>query len=174
MLNTLDKIQLRKLALEKRATFSSELSVQITQKILNSLDFKDAKNVALYLPIRNEIDISGLLKVKGKNFYLPRCNENSLEFVKYEGVKSLILGKFNILEPAGEKINPEILDVIYIPALMANSLCYRLGYGKGYYDRFFNENNTKAKKIIIVSKELILDEFIQDKFDYKCDEIISA
>ena len=84
------------------------------------------------------------------------------------------MGKFNILEPIGEKINPSILDLIYIPALMANNNCYRLGYGKGFYDRFFAVNTTTAKKLIVVAKELVLDDFVQDEFDYKCDGIISA
>ena len=57
---------------------------------------------------------------------------------------------------------------------MANKKCYRLGYGKGFYDRFFAKNNIKAKKIIVISNELISDEFVEDKFDFQCDEIISA
>lgn len=174
MLKTLDKSNLRKMALEKRATFSRDLSVEITQKILNSQEFKYAKHIALYLPIKNEIDISGLLNVKNKKFYLPRCNQEQLEFVEYNGMDSLSLGKFNILEPIGIKINPEILDIIYIPALIANSSCYRLGYGKGYYDRFFAKYKLKARKNIIVAKELILDEFVEDIYDCKCDSIISA
>ena len=174
MIKITDKTSLRKFALEKRATFSCDLSVQISHEILTSSDFKKATNVAIYLPIKNEIDISGLLNVQDKNFYLPRCSENELEFVKYNGMESLKLGKFDILEPVGEKINPEILDVIYIPALIANSSCYRLGYGRGYYDRFFANFNIKARKYIIIAKELILDDFIQEKHDFKCDGIISA
>lgn len=169
-----DKKELRKIALEKRALFSRDKSIEITQKILNSDEFKIAKNIALYLPIKHEIDITGLLNFKSKNFYLPRCNNNDLEFVKYNDINSLVLGKFNILEPIGDKIQPDILDIIYIPALMANSACFRLGYGKGYYDRFFKKYNLKAKKYIIVARELISDEFMQDEFDYKCDGIISA
>ncbi|MBR5304152.1 MAG: 5-formyltetrahydrofolate cyclo-ligase [Candidatus Gastranaerophilales bacterium] len=174
MNNVLDKSNLRKMALEKRATFSRDLSIEIVNKILNSADFKNAQHVALYLPIKNEIDISGILSIKEKCFYLPRCNGCELEFVKYNGASFLTMGKFNILEPQGCKVNPEILDIIYIPALIANSSCYRLGYGKGYYDKFFAKNKVKAKKIIIVPKKLILDEFKHDEYDYKCDEIISA
>ena len=56
---------------------------------------------------------------------------------------------------------------------MANKKCYRLGYGKGFYDRFFAFNEIKAKKVIVVAFNLISNEFIQDDLDFQCDEIIS-
>ena len=146
----------------------------IVSKILDSSAFKVSKNIALYYPIKNEIDISGILKARFKNFYLPRCNEGKLEFVKYTGDENLKIGSYGIKEPIGEAINPEILDIIYVPALMANSENYRLGYGKGYYDKFFAQNNINALTLIVVARELISDEFRHDKFDYKCHGIISA
>lgn len=174
MLLISQKKELRKYALNKRAQFCPDLSSKIIHKILNSSDFKNAKNIALYYPIKNEIDLRGLLNVQNKNFYLPRCKNNELEFVLFECFDNLITGEFNIPEAQGDKINPEILDIIYIPALMANRKFYRLGYGKGFYDRFFAKNNLKAKKIIVLANELISDDFIEDEFDVKCDGIISA
>ena len=179
MLTLLKKKDLRKQAYEIRNKLASSgenpiKSQRIISKILNSSDFINAQNIALYYPIKNEIDITNLLKVQDKNFYLPRCNSNELEFVKYVDDKHLFIGSFGIIEPLGDKINPEILDVIYIPALMANTDNYRLGYGKGFYDRFFAKYNLKAKKIIVLANELINNSFVQDKNDYKCDSIISA
>lgn len=178
MINTLDKTTLRKKALEKRmsAEFigdNSRCSKRILSKILSSSDFVLAKNVALYFPIKNEIDITPLLKIKEKNFYLPRCNNNDLEFAKFISYDSLKLSKWNILEPLGEKINPEILDVIYIPALMANIEGYRIGYGKGFYDRFFNKYKLKAKKVIVISDRFISEIGFQESNDVKCDYLIS-
>ena len=171
----LDKKTLRKNALNKRMSnpfvkFSSDI---IVKKITSSLIFKNAKHIALYLPIKNEIDLTKLLENKDKNFYLPRCNDLELEFVKHQNKNDLVQNKWGILEPTGNKINPEILDVIYIPALVANENNYRLGYGKGFYDRFFSQNKIKAKKIIVISKEFILNDFVQDEFDVKCDAILT-
>ncbi len=171
-----NKNELRKYALEKRKASRVSGVTEINSKrivsaILNSKEFKKSNNIALYYPIKGEIDITGLLNVKNKNFYLPVCKDNELEFLKYEN--KLVSGKYNIPEPTGEKINPELLDIIYIPALMANGNCYRLGYGKGYYDRFFASHKIKALKIIVVANELISNNFIQDSNDYKCDMILS-
>jgi len=170
------KQKLRNYALEYRKKIQEKgicdiNSGMIVNKILNSDDFKTASHIALYMPIKGEVDITRILKISTKNYYLPRCVGNELEFAKYEP-NSLVLSKFSIPEPQGEKINPEILDIIYIPCLMANKKCFRLGYGRGYYDRFFANHNLKAKKIIVVHNELISDMNFQDKYDYKCDSIL--
>ena len=67
MILTNDKITLRKQALQLRKTIalSGELKNKnsiIVQKILNSQDFKKAKNIALYYPIKNEIDLTSLFR----------------------------------------------------------------------------------------------------------------
>ena len=179
MISTKNKTELRQYALRLRKSIAvsgdlkNKTSV-ILQKILNSDDFKRAKNIALYFPIKNEIDLMRLLSCADKKFYLPRCTNNELEFVECKDVGDLIIGEYNIPTPAGVKIEPEILDVIYIPALMANKSKYRLGYGKGYYDRFFAKNKISAKKIIVVASELLSNDFVEDKIDIQCDEIISA
>ena len=170
----IDKKTLRKEALSKRAEFNKKKESLILTKILNSADFKNAKNIALYFPINNEIDITPLLNTKGKNFYFTRCNDDILEFVKFESKELIVCGKFNIPEPIGQTINPQILDLIYIPALMANKRCYRLGYGKGYYDKFFAKEKISAKKCIVIACELICDKFIEEENDFKCDCLISA
>ncbi len=174
MKTIIKKEELRKIILKKRlAKNSIKTSSLIVSKIINSKDFIQADNIALYYPIKNEIDITPILKIKNKNFYLPRCNNQELEFVKFTGFNSLKKGAFGIFEPIGKKINPAILDLIYTPALAANSSFFRLGYGKGFYDRFFSNNQIKAKKIIVISSEFFTNDFIQDPFDVALDGIIS-
>lgn len=178
------KEELRKYALEKRLDIVPKLpgiSNLAVFKIINSRFFKKAKNIALFYPIKNEINLLSLLQLDDKNFYFPKCtDDNNLEFLKYENINktdfalNFVQDKYNIPIPKGDKINPCELDIIFTPALMANLKKYRLGYGKGYYDNFFKKHEIKAKKVIIIAKEFISDEFVEDKFDVKCDLIISA
>lgn len=175
----LSKSDFRKQAKELRASLAqngvtAKKSLLIVSKILNSEEFKNAKNIAIYYPIKGEIDLLGLLNVKGKNFYFPRTNGLNLEFVKYNSADDLFEGCFGEKIPQGEAINPEILEVIYLPALMANKNNFRLGYGKGFYDRFLEKNAIHAFKVIVIADELINNDFKEDKFDYKCHKIISA
>ena len=146
------------------------ISNKIVQNIVDSKIFKNASNIALYYPLEGEIDLRELLKNKDKTFYFPKCIENNLYFAKYDG--NFKKGCFGVYEPVSGCINPNILDVIFIPALCCNEQCYRLGYGKGFYDRFFRENKINAKKIIISAKCFITNEFVQDDYDYKCDYIL--
>jgi len=172
-----DKFELRKYATTKRNKMFENgqikvISDLIVSKILNSSEFKNAKNIALYYPIKSEADITKIMKIRNKNFYLPRCKNMEIEFVKYDSNLNLIKGCYGIYEPTGKAIKPEILDLIYIPALMANSKGYRLGWGKGYYDRFFTKNKISAKKIIVIGNEFISDNFVEDENDYKCDMVL--
>lgn len=76
---------------------------------------------------------------EGKEVYLPKVHASSpvLKHVRYREPESLVSGPYGIPEPAGdETIVPEKLDLILVPLLAADTQKNRLGYGKGYYDRF--------------------------------------
>ena len=149
------------------------ISDNIVSKILCSSDFYQAKNIALYYPIKGEVDITPIMRASNKNFYLPRCRNSNLEFVKYNKSANMTISNFSIPEPLGCAINPKILDLIYIPALYANNDCYRLGWGMGFYDKFFARYKISAKKIIVLASNFVSDDFIQDDFDYKCDMVLT-
>ncbi len=173
-----NKNKLRKAALQKRNFLAQTNSIKrissaIVSKILNSAEFLIAKNIALYYPYKNEVDLLSLINFKGKNFYFPSCVGAELKFRKYIPDAGFKIGKFGIKEATGEIISPKYLDLMYIPALIANSRKFRLGYGLGFYDKFFSKNNIKAKKIIVVPKIFINNTFVEDKLDVKCDKILS-
>ncbi|MBQ9150148.1 hypothetical protein IJX73_04370, partial [bacterium] len=84
MITIQNKNELRKYAMQKRNSFADSGVLEnkssiIIQKILNSSEFNNSNHIALYFPIKNEIDLTSLLNLKDKNFYLPRCNNNELE-----------------------------------------------------------------------------------------------
>ena len=79
--------------------------------------------------------------------------------------------KFNIMEPCSEPIEPELLDIIIVPALMADKNGYRLGYGGGFYDRFLPLCKN-AFKIVVVPKELFIAKLPHDEFDVKVDKVL--
>lgn len=176
-MNYATKPELRKSALILRKNLFQkgiiqEKSLLIQKEIFNSDIFQNAHHIALYYPYNGEIDISPLLNCKNKVFYLPRTCGLDMDFVKYDS--ALKKGQFGIMEPAGETVDPRILDVIYIPSLLVNSKGYRLGYGKGFYDRFFKKNKElKAKKILISLSCFLSNDFCEESFDEKCDMIIN-
>ncbi|MBR1616747.1 5-formyltetrahydrofolate cyclo-ligase, partial [bacterium] len=151
----------------------NSFSKKIVDKIINSKEFDSAKNVALYYPLDGEINLLDLLKIKNKSYFFPRCKGDNLEFVKFVSQDAMYVDKYSIKVPKGESVIPEIFDVIYVPCLLANKDCYRLGWGKGYYDRFFSSNTLKCKKCIVVLSEFISDEFEIQEYDFQLDMLIS-
>jgi len=103
--------------------------------------FSEAATIALYAPIRNEVDtalIFGEARRVGKRVLYPRvCNEEML-FYEVEDAGELKQGAFGILEPCvtGEGLPPDAADLIVVPGVAFDSSGHRLGFGKGYYDRF--------------------------------------
>ena len=152
------KNQLRKVALQKR----KELDVvSLSEKVMNNLfsldEYKKAQNIMCYFPLKYEIQTQDCLKDISKTWYLPRVNGKELEVCKYEPTK-LSKGNFNIQEPVNDKINDlSIIDFIIIPCVAADKNGYRIGYGKGYYDKFLPLLSNSCKKVLLVYSDLLLE-----------------
>ena len=63
----------------------------------------------------------------------------------------------------------DILDIILTPALCVDKNLYRLGYGAGYYDRFFKNEKIRALKIIPISENFLCEKIPADEYDIPCD-----
>ncbi len=180
-MNNITKQDLRNLCRQKRQKLFNDghiekISTEICSKISKSAVYKNAKNIMLFYPKAAELNVLKLLDIQseGKNFYLPRCKENSISVCPYKGCDKLILNNFNIEEPITEPISDvEILDIIIAPALCADKRGNRLGYGKGFYDRFFSNPKLRAKKIVIIPEILLFKTIPADIHDKKCNFIVT-
>lgn len=163
------KSNLRIKAKEIRKTLNIQLkSRQAAEKIRQSEKYKTAKHVLIYYPLKYEINLLNLLK-DNKSFYLPKINNNEIQVCPYSD--KLVLSKYNTSEPCTNPINPDILDLIIVPALMADKNHNRLGYGGGFYDRFLS-NFPNINTILPIYKELFVDNLPTENFDMKISEII--
>ena len=168
------KSQLRKLALQKR----KELDVDtLSKKIMNNLfsleEYIKAQNVLTYFPLKYEVQTQSCFSDNSKTWYLPRVNGSDLEICKYDSTK-LLKGNFNIQEPTNQQIlNFDFLDMVIIPCVAADKNGYRIGYGKGYYDRFLPNLSSDCKKVVLVYSELLFDNVFPDVFDVSVDVLIT-
>ncbi len=150
-----------------------KISSAICQKITELKAFKEAKNVMLFYPKYGEINLLPLINSK-KNFYLPRCLGESMEICAYSAGDELFENKYKILEPKTSALKTlDCLDIVFVPALCADKKGNRLGWGMGYYDRFFREKNIKALKIAVVPKELLFEEVPKNALDVPCDIVVT-
>ncbi|MDC0943246.1 5-formyltetrahydrofolate cyclo-ligase [Pelagibacteraceae bacterium] len=107
---------------------------------------------ALYYPSNFEVNILKLLEsnyMKNKKTLIPVTEENNLmNFFPWKKNEVLSVNKFGLLEPI--KSHAEIPDVMLVPVLAFDSEKFRLGYGKGFYDRYLNKYLKKFKNILTV------------------------
>ena len=134
------KSDLRQQLKQKRQNISAKthqaLSQIIVEKIQTQEIFKKALHIGIYYPIHAEVDVLGLLKNQDKTFYLPHINsQNMLEFRQVKVLKNLVPNQWGIPEPKESHLKG-IPSLLIIPMLGFDIECHRLGYGKGYYDRF--------------------------------------
>lgn len=114
-------------------------SRQIAEYIHSLNEFRESKVLALYSPIKNEVETELIFyhakKAKKKILY-PRVEKDSLVFSVVNNLSELKRGKFGIPEPPSSAANfsPEEIELFIIPGVAFDTKGFRLGYGYGYYD----------------------------------------
>ena len=170
------KSELRKFAKDFRKTLNiQEVSDKILQIFFDSDIYKNSSNIALYYPFGNELNIKPIFNNDTKKFFIPKINDNDeMFFVEYKLESELIEGKYGISEPAlSNEANMQNVDLMIVPALMVDKNGYRLGYGKGYYDKFFHNNKFNGIKVVFVPDNLFTDNLPFDNSDVPVDIIIT-
>ena len=146
------------------------ISSKIVSNIRNLEEYKNSKHVMLFYPLGNEVDLLELLN-DDKQFYLPRVKGEDLEVCPYKLGDKLLKSDFKVLEPINEPINKNLLDLVFVPALCVDEKCNRLGYGKGFYDRFLND--FEGCSIIPIPKELVFSNVCANRNDVCCSGIVT-
>lgn len=171
----LTKIELRNKAKQIRKTLDIKgISEKIVENISKLEVYQNSKHVMIFYPIGHEVNLLALLN-DNKQFYLPKVDGDQLLVCPYRKKDKLLVSDFKTHEPMTEPINPDILDVIFVPALMVDKHFNRIGYGGGFYDRFLSKNLAmahKATKIVAIPSALIVDKIPEENFDEKIDVTI--
>lgn len=168
-----DKKELRKKAKGIRIKLDiKKISETIVQNIQDLDIYQKAVNVMIFYPIGHEVNLLGLLKDK-KNFYLPKVQGRELLVCPYKVGDELAISEFKTEEPLSNPVDPNILDMIFVPALMVDKNLHRLGYGGGFYDIFLSKNCPSATKIVAIPNVLVADKIPSESFDAKIDMVIT-
>ncbi len=182
------KKDLRKKYLEKRMTLSKDevnfLSEKILDKFILQFNIIENQKVSIFLPISkfNEINTLEFIKFlwrKKVNVFIPKIIDKDLISVKFTPKTILIENSWGILEPLSNQNEETVFDYVITPLLYCDSFGNRVGYGKGFYDKFFQTINSDAKKIGVnyFAPTDIIDDIseLDVKLDYLItpDEILS-
>lgn len=148
----------------------SDLSLLIANKTLD-LPIWDFGFYHIFLPIpgKKEIETEFLLSIlqgRDKHVVLPKMEGDTLiHFLLTDNTK-IQPNKWNVPEPIdGIDIQPSKIDVVFMPLLAYDKKGNRVGYGKGYYDRFLQQCRPDVIKVglsLFEAEEQIEDVFEDD------------
>ncbi|MFP8488240.1 5-formyltetrahydrofolate cyclo-ligase [Gracilimonas sp. Q87] len=177
------KTVFRKTVLKQREQFDTKTwrnkSDLIIKKVQNLEQFITAKYIHLYVSMneRNEVETESLIDEvleSGKHLVVPVTNfrNGTLTHSILSDKSELKQNKWGVKEPKTIKqFDISKLDLIIIPMAAADRSGNRLGYGKGFYDRFLNNSN--AFKTGLVFSDFLFEEIPTEAFDEKLDAIIT-
>ena len=181
-----EKKILRKFLINRRKYLSRDyeeknMSHVHLRPLLNNMN---SDYVGSYIDYNSELSTNAIHKYlieKNLNICLPKIDyqTNEINFFKYSTGTKLIKNKYNILEP---EITNEIIfpKLVLVPLLAFNESGFRLGYGGGFYDKYFSSQEEKdiikvglgfsfqkANQIPIESHDQKLDWILTESYLYK-------
>ena len=155
------KAELRKKCLDERGSLSVDEmeagSRLIAVRFFERFDLSEVRNLHCFISIKkfNEIDTSLIFKRIWKDFpsirtSAPRLDRehNELKHYVYKSETKLLENVWGIREPeSGEVINALEFDLVIVPLLCFDKRGYRVGYGKGFYDKFLGKCRSECLKV---------------------------
>ncbi len=170
------KHKLRKeLRLCRNTLSHDEVFFKSQQILLNVLPYiKKGKHIGVYAAFEKEVQTKALISyiLKIGSVYLPKIEGETMDFYSIQRDTCYHINAYQILEPIStEKVSPLQLDIIFVPLVGFNKEKHRIGYGKGYYDRYLK--GTNAIKIGLAYECQFCDVSFQDFYDIALDMIIT-
>ncbi|MGF7184269.1 5-formyltetrahydrofolate cyclo-ligase [Desulfitispora alkaliphila] len=178
------KKELRKEIIRKRNSVGDEEILSKSHKIHNHLfeldGYKQAKVVMIYVDFRNEVTTKPVIQralTDGKKVAIPVSKKETTTIIPSElkSLSELTEGTWGILEPKSEfmrPLEPEEIDVVIVPGVAFDQRGNRLGYGAGYYDRFF-ERVLDTHRIALAFELQIVDDTYPAEHDVPMDMVIT-
>lgn len=149
------KVELRQLYKEKRLQLSpgelDRLSEVIVEQALTHFQLAE-KTISIFLPIERQREINTYLLLErarnvGASVAIPRTNFETMEMkhLLFESTDQLEINDKGIPEPhKGKVIAADRFDFVFVPLLAVDIKGNRVGYGKGFYDRFLRKCSPKC------------------------------
>lgn len=163
------KADIRREMIEKRKALDIKNGEKF-EKLLKTLDcYKNAKAVMLYMPIKGEADMTGIMSDE-KIFLVPVTDGDDMYAVR--ATDCFENGAFGVPEPKEKELfDKGKIDVVLVPGVAFDKRFNRMGFGKGYYDKFLN--GISAVKIGVCHSFQLLDIIPCEEHDVKMDMIIT-
>ncbi len=154
-----------------------ESSRQIQQRMIESDLFSSATTLALYSPVNNEVRtrlLHDCAVEQGKQVCYPRVVGESLQFVAIDSLELLQPGSFRVAEPvSGDALDVGMIDLLVVPGVAFDREGFRLGYGKGFYDRELSRVATATVSVGLCFDFQLCDRLPVEAHDQRLDYLVT-
>ncbi|WMJ23435.1 5-formyltetrahydrofolate cyclo-ligase [Paludicola sp. MB14-C6] len=152
---------------------------QIFNRLINTDHYKDAKTIITFVSTNLEVDTIQLINKAiedHKRVAVPKCTNliGNMEFYIINSLDDLEKSTFSLMEPnikKSEKLMDYKDSICILPGFAFDREGYRIGFGKGYYDRFLN--NYDGKKIAVCYNNCIANKLPRGRFDVAANFIVT-
>lgn len=144
--------------------------------LLNSEIYKNSKVIMLYYPLGNETDTSYIFKralMDDKTVVYPitDSNTNEITAVLADTNTQFSKGAYSVFEPDVKNEFDDNIDLVIVPGIAFDKRGFRVGFGKGCYDRFLGKIETF--KVGLCYDFQLINDIESDNHDIKMDYLVS-
>jgi 5-formyltetrahydrofolate cyclo-ligase len=153
------------------------MSEDVAGNVLALSAVADATTVMAFSSFGSEVDTGPIierLERDGRRVALPRVEGRDIVAVAYRSGDQTKPSRFGALEPeGGERVAPEEIDVVIVPGLAFDRFGHRVGYGRGFYDRFIAALRPDALTVGICFSVQLVDEVPHGRGDRSVDMVMT-
>lgn len=179
----IEKKELReKVIMERDGLSKDEINKydeNIFKRVIESKYYKESKCIFIFVSYKSEINTHEIIKralKDEKRVCVPKIIslKEGMEAIEIKSFSQLKPGKKGILEPEdfSQKIDPKEIDVVFTPGLAFDNKGGRLGYGGGFYDKFFKRLKKDTHKIGLAYSFQRVDFVPMEEWDVRINGII--
>ena len=161
-------------------------SASVVKRVRALPEYEAALWVMLYVPFREELDVSPLFGDVRRNC-VPRVNDDGQTMVAVfpaapppppDAPAAELIGwrrstAFGMLEPLGPSVDPGMIDLALVPGLGFTRRGSRLGRGKGHFDRFLPRLRADCFKVGVCHNVQLLDDLPTEPHDVPMDAVVT-
>lgn len=180
------KRELRKQIFQRRDRLSGEeireYSRQIARRLYGLPEYRESRVIMFFLSFRSEVDTRSMVEeslARGKEVLVPKALPDSREMIASRLLdcrEDLAPGAYGIPEPkesALRVVDPLQIDLLIVPGVAFSEDGRRLGYGGGYYDRFFGRLRPEVPLLALAFELQIVPEVPVQPWDRPVDLIVT-
>ena len=152
----------------------------LLSKLIQTKAYMDCVKLLCFVNMGSEPDSSLLLETALSDGKIVACpfafpKSRVMHFIQIDSLTGMAKSKFGAYEPVFDEskiVTPDDATLVIVPALSFDKDGYRLGYGGGYYDTYF-ENNPHGYKMGIAFHEMLVEQVPREAHDKPIDMLIT-